>query len=102
MLTVFSVLLTIIFANSYVYVMSYLDKQKNIAQLNKQIPEKSHYFLKAYGVWLLMYALLIGIGCALEWYTTSKIEPKFWEWYAITFLFYIVCSFPGWLYLSKK
>lgn len=47
---------------------------------------------------MVLYALMGAIGLYAESSTMGQIEPKKWEFYAITYCLFLVFSFPGFVY----
>lgn len=60
------------------------------------------------GWWRLLeltvyYLVFVAIGRGLESYV-SRLQPQAWQFYAITFLVFVVLAYPGfiWRYLRKR
>lgn len=52
---------------------------------------------------IVYFAMFVAIGRGLEAYV-SRLQPQAWQFYAITFLIFLVLGYPGfvWRYLRRR
>ena len=52
---------------------------------------------------LIFYLVFLGIGLGLE-ANVSRLQTQLWQFYAITFLMFLVLAYPGfvWRYLRRQ
>lgn len=52
---------------------------------------------------LVYYGCFVALGRGLEAYV-SRLQPQAWQFYAITFLMFLVLAYPGfvWRYLRRR
>ena len=56
-----------------------------------------------FGEMLVYYLIFVALGRGLEGYV-GRMQPQAWQFYAITFLVFLVLAYPGfvWRYLRRQ
>lgn len=48
--------------------------------------------------WILLYALVLGLGLGLEYKAMGNIHAQTWEFYTVTLCLFAVGALPGFVY----